>query len=258
MIDYYSKIVELLKENKPLIEVSILDSQGSIPASPESKMIISDKGLETGTIGGGALEKKAVEYALELIKKPESIKEVAEWDLFKDIGMACGGKIKLLFEVLNSNNLNIVIFGAGHVANALSKILITLNCGITCIDHRQEWLDKLPESHKIKAIKIDNMPEYVEQIPQNNFVIIMTPGHEKDWDVLKECLKRDFPYLGLMGSRSKISWLKEKIKSAGFPESYINKFHCPIGLPLGSNHPSEIAISITSQILQERDKLKGS
>jgi xanthine dehydrogenase accessory factor len=98
------------------------------------------------------------------------------------------------------------------------------------------------------------MPEFVEKIPEKSFVIIMTPGHEMDWQVLKNCLKKDFAYLGLMGSKSKISWLKEKIKTEGFPDDFINKFHCPIGLPIGTNHPSEIAISITSQILQERDK----
>ena len=254
MIDYYSKIIELLKENKPLIQVTVIDKVGSIPASITSKMLVSKKGFEYGTIGGGALEQKAVNYALETFGDLNKLNEIIEWDLHKDIGMACGGKIKLLFEVINPNNLNIVIFGAGHVCNALTKILITLNCSITCIDFRQEMLDKLPDSYKIKPLLSENMPEFVEKIPQKSFVLIMTPSHEMDWDVLKECLKRDFAYLGLMGSKSKIKWLKEKINEEGFPENFINKLHCPIGLSIGTNHPSEIAISITSHILQERDK----
>lgn len=255
MIDFYSKILELLKENKDIVQISVIDKAGSIPAKVGSKLIVTKNGFEAGTVGGGSLEKKAIDYALEMLENKAIVNEIVEWNLSKDLAMACGGSVKLLFETISPNSLPVVIFGAGHVANALSRILITLNCSITCVDYRQEWLEKLPLSYKIKPVLAEDMAEYVEKVPENSFVIVMTTSHELDWAITEKCLKKDFSYLGLMGSKRKKAWLEEKIIEAGFDKDYIDKIHCPLGLPIGNNEPAEIAVSITAQILKERDRL---
>ncbi|EKE02668.1 MAG: hypothetical protein ACD_20C00347G0005 [uncultured bacterium] len=254
MIDYYSKLIELLSNNKPIAQVSVVEKNGSIPTAVGAKILVGNDGLISGTIGGGSLEKQAIDYAVKMLNN-EKLPQFAKWDLPKDVGMQCGGDIKLFFEVLNNNSWTIVIFGAGHVANAVAKVLITLDCRVICIDYRKEWLDRLPESPKITKIEEQDMTLYVDKIPQEAFVIIMTPGHEMDWPILRDCLKKDFAYLGLMGSRSKIGWIKDQIMQAGFSEDYKDKFFCPIGLVHGTKKPAEIAVSIIAQLIQERDKL---
>ena len=68
---------------------------------------------------------------------------LVEWNLQRDVGMTCGGVVKLFFETYNHSQWQIAIFGAGHVAAAVVHCLLPLECRVTCIDPREEWLDRL-------------------------------------------------------------------------------------------------------------------
>jgi xanthine dehydrogenase accessory factor len=132
---------------------------------------------------------------------------------------------------------------------------VKLDCKITCIDPRQEWLDKLPDCASLKKLCINEMPTYVEKIPEASFVVLMTMGHSTDKPILLEILRnRQFPYIGVIGSDAKAARLHKDIDEAGLPCESKQSFYCPLGLSFGTNHPQEIAISIVAQLLQERDK----
>src|SRR5688500_17096405 len=176
-----------------------------------------------------------------------------QWSLEKDIGMTCGGIVRVYFEAFNVTRWNIVVFGAGHCANALMDTLTKLDCRVTCIDPREEWLARLPESSKLTKVHATDMPSCVAQIPEGSFVLLMTMGHTTDKPILIEILRtRTFPYLGVIGSNSKAKRLKQDIRDAGLPEEMTKAFFCPVGLEIGSNHPHEIAISVAAQLLQIR------
>lgn len=256
MNHFYEQFYYLLEQQAPFISVTLVHTIGSAPQEPGAKMLVTNSGLHYGTVGGGKVEKRAIEEALALLHHPERLTNLyREWNLSADIGMTCGGSVKFFFEVINANTWPIVMFGAGHVAQALMNILIQLDCHITCIDPRQEWLDKLPSSPKLTKVQLTDMPSYVEQIPSHAFVLLMSMGHSTDKPILLEILKKKtFPYIGVIGSRAKALQLQKDVLEAGLPEHLQYAFHCPIGLPLGNNHPHEIAISVAAQLLQERDK----
>ena len=167
--------------------------------------------------------------------------------------MTCKGEIELFFDHMNKANWPITIFGAGHVAQALIKILEPMDCSVNCVDSREEWLKMLPQSAKIKPVHSSDYAAVLKTLPQNSFVVIMTYSHESDLEVVKECSKYNFRYTGLLGSKSKKKWMESKLEEAKFPGDVFQKIHCPIGLPIGNNAPAEIAVSISAQLLQERD-----
>jgi xanthine dehydrogenase accessory factor len=168
--------------------------------------------------------------------------------------MTCGGVVKLYFESHNVGCWRIVVFGAGHVANAVVNVLIHLDCVVTCIDPREEWLAKLPDSPKLTKVLTSDMPSIVKTIPDDAFVLLMTMGHTTDKPILIEILRtRVFPYVGVIGSDAKANILRRDIAEAGLPEEAKSNFFCPIGLSLGTNHPYEIAVSVAAQLLQVRD-----
>lgn len=83
----------------------------------------------------------------------------------------------------------------------------------------------------------------------------MTMGHATDLPVLVEALQNhDFPYLGVIGSNAKARQLQKGLADAGLSLELQSRFHCPIGLDLGSNHPWEIAVSVAAQLIQVRDQ----
>ena len=246
---------ELLETGTPFVAVTVVDTLGSTPQDRGSKMLVTAEGRYFGTVGGGKIEARAIEEAKRLLSDDSAPKtSFYQWSLEKDIGMTCGGIVRVYFEAFNVTRWNIVVFGAGHVAAALINVLLTLDCRITCIDPRPEWLERLPSSPKLRAVQASEMPSEVAKIPDNAFVLLMTMGHTTDRPILIEILRtRKFPYLGVIGSNAKAKRLRQDILDAGLPEEMTRAFFCPVGLDLGSNHPHEIAIAVAAQMLQLRD-----
>jgi xanthine dehydrogenase accessory factor len=167
--------------------------------------------------------------------------------------MTCGGIVRVYFEAFNVTRWKIVVFGAGHVANTLVDLLVKLDCRVTCIDPREEWLERLPVSSKLTKILAADMPCEVAKIAEGSFVILMTMGHTTDKPILIEILRtRTFPYLGVIGSNAKAKRLRQDVLAAGLDEPSTRAFFCPVGLEIGSNHPQEIAVSVVAQMLQVR------
>jgi len=260
MGDHFRQIQELMEEGTSFVCVTLVDIKGSTPRAQGGRMLVTASGLHSGTVGGGLVEAKALEFSQEFLQQSELSGQTKfiQWNLNRDIGMSCGGSVKLFFERFNTNPWQIMVFGAGHVAQALIPLLLTLDCQLTCYDTRKDWLDKLPESPKLHKLCVENLEEKVEQTSEKAFVLIMTHGHRSDFYVVQKFLEqRNQSFLGVIGSRSKAATLKKELKKEGLKQKQIEKFFCPLGFSLGGNNPQEIAVSITAQLLYERDKLFG-
>jgi xanthine dehydrogenase accessory factor len=83
----------------------------------------------------------------------------------------------------------------------------------------------------------------------------MTTDSPSDIRALQGALRRGFPFLGLMGSPAKIKLIRDALLQHGFSHQEIDKITAPVGLPIDSHTPAEIAISVTAQILQLRPTL---
>lgn len=267
MITFFERMSDLLSANTPFVSVTVVDAIGSIPNEVGGKMLVTRDGLFFGTVGGGKVENRAIQEAMSLLGggepsgRSDATTRFVNWVLDRDIGMTCGGSVKLYFEAFNVRNWNITIFGAGHVSNALARILINLDCRVTCIDPRPEWLDKLPDAPALRRVAADDMPGCVARLPCDSYVVLITMGHGTDKPILLEILKnwqaRSFPYVGVIGSKAKAARLRADIKEAGLPQEAASLYYCPVGLPIGGNHPQEIAISIAAQLLKVRDEIRS-
>jgi xanthine dehydrogenase accessory factor len=268
MLRFLNHLRQLVSSGRPFVTVTVVDVLASAPADVGSKMLVTSEGSSFGTIGGGPLEHKALAHARAMLagESAGGAAVFVEWDLQSDLGMTCGGVVRLFFEAHNLASWPIVIFGAGHCCQALVRILLTLQCQITVVDPRDEWLARLPpdpvspgKSRPTLATK--PQPDYVAEIPVGAFVVLLTTGHVHDQAVLTEILRSrptDFPYIGVIGSQAKASALRQGLLAAGIPPSALSRYHCPIGLPIGNNDPAEIAVSIAAQLLEQRDLLRAA
>lgn len=255
---FVERLAELASGGAPLASVTLIETTGSTPTEAGSKMLVTVAGLDCGTVGGGRVEARAIEHALAMLAQPasgSSAAELVEWNLKRDVGMTCGGSVKLFFETYNHSQWQIAIFGAGHVAAAVVNCLAPLECRVTCIDARQAWLDRLPKSPRLARVLNDDPPAEVAALPAEAFVLCMTMGHRTDRPILEAIFRqgREFPYLGVIGSAAKRAVLVKELRAAGIAADRAEAFHCPIGLDLGSNLPGEIAVSVVAQLIQVRD-----
>lgn len=259
---YWDTAFELQNQATAFVVVTVIGSRGSAPQDAGAKAIILSSGIHWGTVGGGKVEAKAIEHSKKLLSQDDVPHEpqLVTWNLQRDIGMSCGGEITYLFEIHKPITWPIVIFGAGHVAQALVRVLKNMNCQITCVDPRLEWLDKLPESPQIKKIHAEKPETVVPTLHKNCYYVVMTQGHAVDLPVLKELFTHfpDAPYIGNMGSKVKGMRLRKELMEFGITEAQLKDFHCPLGFPVGKNHPYEIAISVSAQLLEVRDQQSAS
>lgn len=255
---HWQAIRQLLAAGTPFVVVTLTSMCGSAPQVPGAKVIVCAGGPYHGTVGGGRVEAAVIRYASELLREGTRKSCVhVTWNLQTDIGMTCGGEVSFLFEVHQCSDWKVVVYGAGHIAQALVPMLLKLECRVTCVDQREDWLDRLSGHDRLTKIHATSLPDVLEQLDSASFFVLMTQGHATDLPVLQEILRTiEPPYVGVLGSQQKARVLRRDLAQAGFNEQQQQAFFCPMGLPMGNNTPPEIAVSVLAQLIQERDRLR--
>jgi xanthine dehydrogenase accessory factor len=256
-VTFYEQLVALEGEGVSFVLVTLVEAIGSTPQDSAAKMLVTAEGIHTGTVGGGKVEAAALKIASQILAEADPKPRFVSWTLKGDVGMTCGGSVKFYFEPhIGSGSWNIAVFGAGHVAQALLPVLTPLPCRILCVDPRKEWLDRLPQARNLKVVHSDSPEGIVPSLPDATFLLVMTMGHSTDRPILKRALtERNFPFIGVIGSDAKAEILRRELVAEGVTPEQASRFHCPVGLDFGTNHPHEIALSIAAQLLSERDRV---
>ncbi len=230
---------------------TIVECRGSSPQKQGAKMLVRDDGSIMGTLGGGCLEADVVQIAIMAIAdgKPTTLPfELTE----QEGGLVCGGTVLVYIEPI-ALEPHLIILGAGHVGKALSKLARFTGFRVSVIDDRQEFANRenIPDASELFVTEFvqafANMP-----CDENTFVVIATRGHNHDLDAVKATLRTDARYIGLIGSKRKKALLFKALADAGFSPEDIERVIIPVGLPIGSVSPEEIAISVMAQIIQKR------
>ncbi len=256
LISYSESITKLIENSVAFVSITLVDIRGSAPQIVGAKMIVSSDGLQAGTVGGGKIEAATIAHAQKLLTQDGCTSDFVVWNLQSDIGMTCGGEVKLFFEVCQSKAWSIAVFGAGHISQSLVPILLGLQCQVTCIDPRADWLAMFPIHRRLTTRCISDMPAAVNAMRADTYFVLMTRGHATDLPILTEILTtRQAPFVGVIGSKQKASVLRRDLQTLQISDEKIASFHCPLGLDIGNNTPPEIAISVVAQLLQQRDRV---
>jgi xanthine dehydrogenase accessory factor len=239
----FNETLQLLETGQDAVLVTIVEVHGSVPTRVGDKMLVISEGIR-GTVGGGALEKLLIEKAQILLSSDRG--GYLEKINTSDIDMECGGHILAFIEPLRSGQ-NLWIFGGGHIAKALVPMVEVLGFRVTVVDNRKEYATRERFDGKARTLA-GEYSELVSRIPQGAFSVIVTHGHRHDKEILKSLAQIEprLPYIGMIGSRQKVSKIIDEITAEGI-ELGSNLF-APIGLELGGNSPAQIALSIASEI----------
>jgi xanthine dehydrogenase accessory factor len=237
---FYERLVALERDGTAFVLVTLVEALGSVPQDTGAKMLVTTAGLHSGTIGGGRVEAQALALAQEMLTKNEAAPRFISWTLKGDVGMTCGGAVKLYFEPHPAGGAawTIAIFGAGHIAQALVPVLAPLPCRLVVFDTRTEWLEKIPRARNLTVAHLAELAPALDALPADTFVLAT----------------KNFPFVGVIGSAAKAAVLRRELIADGLAPELVENFHCPVGLDFGSNHPHEIALSIAAQLLTMRDR----
>lgn len=252
MSSIYQKIVDIENSSLKAAICTIVNTKGSAPRKKGAKMIVYSNGSIYGTIGGGALEKKVIEQAQEVLKQNEP--KTVVHNLVSELAMCCGGTVELFIEPI-VNKKKLYIFGAGHIGKALAKYAITLDFDVSLIDERYEAFEE--EDFASFTIFNEQHSTAIEKIvfDENCFVVILTHNHSYDREILALCSKKPHKYIGMIGSDRKVAIAKKNMVASDIlNDDELNKIDMPIGIAIAAITPQEIAISILAKLIDVRNK----
>ena len=151
-----------------------------------------------------------------------------------------------------------LLFGAGHISQALCPLLTTIGFRPVVFDDRPELANTrlFPTAEQVICGDFTRISDYLT-ITDEDFVVIMTSGHVRDFQVEEQTLRGPFAYVGVIGSRRKTASVNQRLLEAGIPEESIDLVHTPIGTPILAVTPEEIAVSIAGEMIQVRAQRRG-
>ena len=247
------------------ILVSVQSTRGSVPRENGAWMAVFVKDF-VGTVGGGHLEFDALAIARRRLQG-EGGEESVRFALGPALGQCCGGEVTLRFESVSAADVGalaqrltpeqtpVALFGGGHVGHALVNVLANLPFAVTWIDSRDEVF---PQNVPVHVICEHSDPVHlaVAALAPDSQVLIMSFSHAEDLDVVAACLMRqrlkaDLPFVGLIGSKTKWASFKHRLQARGFSEDELAHVTCPIGVPgIEGKEPEVIAVAVAAQLLQ--------
>lgn len=243
--------------------VTVVARSGHVPTDLASRMIVDADGPVAGTVGGGALENRAIEEAGRLlVDRRHRLREFlldespSQEDDAESCGMLCGGRVTLWFEYVGAAD-RALLFGAGHVNRALQAVLAPLGFDVLFLDSRPELLRDLPAPGRRVAegyAELKDLPSL-----EGAHVVVATHGHALDEEVLVQLLAREQgpAYLGLVASRRKRERLFESLRRRCGEDVDLGRIHAPAGLELGGNSPAAVALSIAAEMQAARHGIAG-
>ena len=153
----------------------------------------------------------------------------------------------------------VYIFGGGHVGCALVPVLASVGFRVTMYDNREE-LAKPARYPTADEVIFGSFADIFGKVTltADDYAVVMTPGHQADYEILSQVLRSDATYIGCIGSRGKVAKTRERLRGDGFAEAEIDRVHAPIGLPILAETPEEIAISIAAEMIEHRARRAGA
>lgn len=261
--DFIEIMAEQVQQGETFALVTVVAVSGSVPQRIGAKMLVSSTGdLLWGTIGGGRIENIALQEASTQIKLKTPL--LKEYELVEEgedaTGMLCGGKMSLFYDILGVGT-KVFIFGAGHICQQLIPLVASLGFWPTVIDDRAEYINVALKNSKVVETLTGDLPEFIDNIDfgKDCYIIILTYSHELDEEILKYLLTtrkneiNAWKYLGMIGSDRKVKEIFSRLESQGISPDLLKKVHAPIGIPIRSQTPEEIAISIAAEMIKVRN-----
>ena len=232
---WLSGVSDLLAEGKVFCLATVVAS-GRTDLPVGHKVIVLPDGTLEGAFGSARLDGVVRDLARKALAERQSDT------------VTVGDGTRVFFDVL-SPDPKLLICGAGHIGLSLARFAREVGFRVTVLDDRSDFANpvRFPDCEVIAedyAVALQSMP-----LGPSSHVVVVTRGHDHDSECLEAILPKETAYIGLIGSRRRIRFVLENLAQKGIPRERLNDIFTPIGLPIGSESPEEIALAIASELV---------
>ena len=240
----FEDIERIKGEGKSLVLATLVADSGRAPWSETPRLIVLENGAVLGTLGSASLDSAVRGSSGEILKSGAArLLELPSE----------GSSTALVFAEPVIPQPAVFIFGAGHIGFAVSKIAKMTGFRVSVIDDRPAYAcaERFPEADEFF---VEDPADMVSRLDLNggSYMVIACRGHLEDQRVLAEAVKTPAGYIGMLGSRKKTKTVFSNLRAEGITQEALDRIHSPIGLPISTETPEEIAVSIMAEIIDLR------
>jgi xanthine dehydrogenase accessory factor len=227
---------------------TVVRTGGSAPQVTGARMLIDAHGKSWGTVGGGRIEEAVREELTRCLRGATA--RTLHWELTQDLGMCCGGRMEVFVEPIQGSP-RLIMFGAGHVAEATARLAVRLDFRVTVVDERAELNTegRFPACTRLDFAPDEALSELA--LSEHDFLLVVTHDHALDQEILERALRLPHRYIGMIGSERKVRRIFARIAERR-GELALSRVYAPVGLDLGAIGPEEIAVSVMAELIALR------
>ena len=200
-----------------------------------------------GSLGSTALDAAAsalIREAFETSRARDGLREVE----------ADGVTVELYLEVRRAVQ-ELIVVGAGHIAQPMAHVGALLGFRVTVLDDRPDFAtrERFPDADRLVQADFSD-PFRDVRLHERTHLLLVTRGHKYDYDCLVRALRADPPpaYIGMIGSRRRVRATYVQLVEEGFGRDLIDRIHAPVGLDIGAETPEEIAVAVAAELVMLR------
>ena len=166
---------------------------------------------------------------------------------------------RFLMDPVRYSDFQLYLFGAGHVGQALVRLLAEQPCQITWVDTRDDVFVQASPAN-VNTVCTDVPAAVIAEAPAGSYFLVMTHDHGLDEQLCEHILKReDSAYFGLIGSATKRKRFEHRLQQRGISEQQLTRMICPIGIDgIRSKRPAAIALAVAAELLQHHERQQAT
>lgn len=246
-------LIDALDEGIAVTIATVVRTERSVPRRAGAKMLVSADGRRLGTVGGGEMESRVAEAAVDVMAsgRPNTL----DFDLLDpargDAGV-CGGSVTVHLEPFMPQP-HLVVIGCGHVGAAVVELAHWLGFRVTAVDDRDDVADAVrltdadvvldgPLADSVRTAGID----------EQTHVVLLTRNVAVDTEVLPVVFQTAASSIGVMGSARRWATTRAALAEAGIADGQLDRVVSPIGVEIAAETPTEIALSVMSELVAQR------
>ena len=244
-LNVFEEIARIKNEGSASVLATLVSDEGRVSWAETPRILIREDSSTLASLGDSSLNLETQRASGEILKSATS----------KLLELRKTGQTvpSLVFVESITPQPTVYLFGAGHIGFAVSKIAKMTGFRVSVIDDRPAYASaaRFPEADEFF---VEDPADMVPRLNLNkvSYLVIACRGHLEDQRVLAQVVNTPAGYIGMIGSRKKTKTVFSNLKAEGVTQAALDRIHSPIGLPIATETPEEIAVSIMAEIIDVR------
>ena len=255
MTDPIARLTEYLENGSAAALATVVGPKGLAPRLLGRKLLVRPDGSFEGSLGVDTLDGRVAADCRGLFELPPHTRYFSISLSDDERGLldsVTADAIEIFAEAMELPP-TLLIVGAGHISQPLSRIAKMLDFRVVVLDDRPSFADptRFPDADSVIAGYLD---QELKRFPINHstYVVLVTRGHTQDEESLRQIIGTEAAYIGMIGSKRRVSIVLQRMLQDGFEQQLVDRVCSPIGLDIGAETPTEIALSILGEVINVR------